>query len=200
MVNRSERAEQRRQDILDAALQVFTSKGYHAADIADIAQVLGIGHGTFYRYFKSKRAIFDALVAELTRSLAVVLHDEPPTCNSLVEYQAQLYRIARELFNLFAADVRLGRILLFEVPGVDPTLQQQFHTTMAGLAVITRHYLDNGQRKGFLRPIDTAISARAINAVIIEGIRDICFAADPQATAQQWIEQSVPIMLHGIAP
>ena len=49
--------EQKRKDILAASVQVFAEKGFHAAGIADIAQKLGIGHGTFYRYFKQTKKL-----------------------------------------------------------------------------------------------------------------------------------------------
>lgn len=196
---RQQRADQRRQDILSAALEVFASKGYHAAGIADIAQLLGIGHGTVYRYFSGKRALFDALIAETTEQLAQVMRHEPPTTDSLPEYRQQLLRIAGGMFTLFAADPRRGRILLFETPAVDPELQQRFQQAMSSLARLTLAYLDNGQRKGFLRAADSEIAARAINAVILEGIREICFSEDPQAMAERWITQGVPLMLHGIA-
>jgi len=42
---------------LDASERIFAEKGYHATGIANIATELGIGHGTFYRYFKSKHDI-----------------------------------------------------------------------------------------------------------------------------------------------
>lgn len=196
---RQQRADQRRQDILAAALEVFATKGYHAAGIADIAQLLGIGHGTCYRYFASKRAIFDALIAETTAQLADVMRGEPPTTDSLEAYREQLFRIAGGMFNLFAADPRRGRILLFETPAVDPELQQRFHAAMGSLAGLTRAYLDNGQAKGFLRENDSEIAARAINAVILEGIREICFSETPNAMARRWIEQGVPLMLLGLA-
>lgn len=199
MSPREQRAEQRRQDILEAALEVFAVKGYHATGIADIAKLLGIGHGTFYRYFANKRAIFDALVSSTIAGIATVMRDEPPTTNSLAEYEQQLYQIAGRMFGLFAADVRLSRILLFEAPGVDAELHQQFQTAMGGFALLTEQYLRNGQRKGFLRAMDTGISARAINAVIIEGIREVCFSDNPQQQAQRWTEQGVPIMLRGIS-
>ena len=51
----------RRAQISGAARKVFAEKGYHSAQIADIARELEIGHGTVYRYFKDKRAVFIAV-------------------------------------------------------------------------------------------------------------------------------------------
>ena len=198
--SREERAEQKREDILDAALQVFTEKGFHAAGIADIAAKVGIGHGTCYRYFKNKRDIFDALVMRTLVSISRVIDDEPPTTDSLAEYESQLYRIADQLFGIFASDPRLGRILLFEAPAVDPLLQKQFNQAMTLMAGFTRQYLDNGVQKNFLRAdTDTDVVAKGINAVIFEGIREISCSKTPDKEGKRWIQQGVPLMLRGIA-
>lgn len=46
--------EARRQSILDAAMAVFSQKGYQAATMAEVAQEAGISPGAIYRYFESK--------------------------------------------------------------------------------------------------------------------------------------------------
>lgn len=48
----------RRQEILDAAVELLYEKGYDKTSIADIAQKLGIAQGLCYRYFPSKEVIF----------------------------------------------------------------------------------------------------------------------------------------------
>jgi AcrR family transcriptional regulator len=50
-------ANQRRREILQAAAQVFSENGYHETKVSDIAARAGIGHGTVYRFFPSKRAL-----------------------------------------------------------------------------------------------------------------------------------------------
>jgi TetR/AcrR family transcriptional regulator, cholesterol catabolism regulator len=52
------RDKNRREDILIAATEVFGSRGYHAANIVDIAEKAGIGKGTIYEYFNSKNSLF----------------------------------------------------------------------------------------------------------------------------------------------
>ena len=45
---------EKKQQILDAALIVFSEKGYHAASIANIANISGVSKGLMYNYFKNK--------------------------------------------------------------------------------------------------------------------------------------------------
>jgi len=54
-----------RRKLLDAAERVFGEIGYVDASIVKVTEAAGVGQGTFYLYFDSKRAIFDELVRDL---------------------------------------------------------------------------------------------------------------------------------------
>lgn len=58
----SKQPEERKNEILDAAEMLFTSKGYSKTTVNDILQIVGIAKGTFYYYFKSKEEVMDAIV------------------------------------------------------------------------------------------------------------------------------------------
>jgi AcrR family transcriptional regulator len=53
--------DERRQDLLDAALSVFAAKGIARTTVADIAEAAGVAKGTFYLYFDSKENLVGAL-------------------------------------------------------------------------------------------------------------------------------------------
>jgi AcrR family transcriptional regulator len=57
--------EKRRSQILEAALKIFTQKGYAAATVPEIAQAAGVAAGTIYLYYSSKRQLFVAVVKNL---------------------------------------------------------------------------------------------------------------------------------------
>lgn len=52
--------EERRQQILEAALTVFSQKGFHTANVSDVAAQAGVSQGTIYWYFDSKDDLFQA--------------------------------------------------------------------------------------------------------------------------------------------
>jgi AcrR family transcriptional regulator len=52
----------RRGEILDAAVRLFAEHGYSSTDVQVLADGLGVGKGTVYRYFPSKRELFLAAV------------------------------------------------------------------------------------------------------------------------------------------
>lgn len=55
--------------LLDAALSVFSKRGYHEATMEEIAQIAGVGKGTLYRYFKSKEELYHALLEARLKEL-----------------------------------------------------------------------------------------------------------------------------------
>jgi AcrR family transcriptional regulator len=57
--------EKRREQIRNAALEVFTVKGYAAATIPEIAKAAGVAAGTIYLYYPSKRELFVAVVKDI---------------------------------------------------------------------------------------------------------------------------------------
>ncbi len=56
-VPRRQHAEERREQILEAALRIFSEKGYAGASIRDIAREVGVTEGLLYHYFESKEQL-----------------------------------------------------------------------------------------------------------------------------------------------
>src|SRR5437764_9669836 len=112
--------ERRRREIVEAAYEVFSTKGYTATGIADIAERLGIGHGTFYRYFKNKRDVLDQVVDYgVERLLSVLEAEAAAQARTLEEFRAQLRRLGERLFALLDSEPGLGQIVLLEATSID---------------------------------------------------------------------------------
>lgn len=62
-------AEERRNEILDAADELFGQKGFDGTSTNDILEKVGIARGTLYYHFKSKADIMDALIERYNTSL-----------------------------------------------------------------------------------------------------------------------------------
>ena len=59
------RGARTRQKLLEAAERIFAELGYHDASIVKVTEAAGVGQGTFYLYFASKKEIFDEVVLDL---------------------------------------------------------------------------------------------------------------------------------------
>src|SRR5436190_569857 len=82
LVEKSAALEDKRRQLLDAAVRVFARKGYHASRVGDIAEEAGVAHGLLYHYFKSKDQVLEAVFHEnwsllVARIESVEETDEP---------------------------------------------------------------------------------------------------------------------------
>jgi len=58
--------------LLDAGVEIFGERGYHAARVDDVVQAAGVSHGTFYLYFANKEELFAALAQRSSSDLATL--------------------------------------------------------------------------------------------------------------------------------
>jgi len=192
-----ERKQRRRTEILDAAQRIFVAKGYTAAGIADIATELGIGHGTFYRYFKNKHDIATAVLDRVIERLANAgLVEDPESSNTLDEYREQVRRILSRLVALTSEHPRL--LTFFHEQGlvIDRERLDRFREMFAAF---TARFLVNGIDKGFLRPgLDVEPTAQALVALIFEGATRALTSNDPQI-GPRWMDAGMALMFDGIA-
>jgi AcrR family transcriptional regulator len=83
-------AEERRRQILSAAVDVFARLGYASAGTADIAAAAGIGEPTIYRYFTNKRDVYIAAVRSATDE---ILEQWQQICDEASDAAAALQEI-----------------------------------------------------------------------------------------------------------
>ena len=190
-----------RKEIVDAAFDCFADRGYHATGIADIAALLGIGHGTFYRYFENKRDIVDHVITDIVERVVAALAAEnaPEAVDTLKDYREQVARIGESLWSVFGADPRVARFLLLEAAGIDANMRERVLGFYEFTAELTAGYLEHGVRVGYLHSdLDVASTARAINGMIIAAI--LAGLRDPGETAHQRMDVAIRrVMYDGIA-
>jgi AcrR family transcriptional regulator len=195
-------ADLKRDQILAAAGKVIAERGYHATNIADIARELGAGHGTFYRYFRNKHDIAVQVIDRAVTRIAEALADEPPeAATSLVDYRAQVARIAHRLFDLVVAEPVVARLFFFEAAAIDRERAERFHAVLDDLGAFTAAYIRNGQTRGFLRAeVDPEVIGLALNGVVFAGAARMLRVSDPAAERDRWVDSVLTLMFDGLAP
>lgn len=195
------RREQVRREILEAAFECFAEQGYHHTGIADIAARLGMGHGTFYRYFANKRDIVDHVITDVIDRILQALSAENAAgaAATLADYEAQSERIGRALARILGEDPRLARLLLFDAPAVDDALRERVLDFLETAVTLTGGYLAHGIAAGYLRAdLDVEATARGINGMILGTV--IAAQRDPAAASQDRMSRAVRrLMYDGIA-
>jgi AcrR family transcriptional regulator len=177
----------RREQLLNAALAVFSAEGYSAAKVSDIVGRAGVAQGTFYLYFRSKQEVMLALFERFQGALieARCGHDlAAPT--------------TPEQFRGAVLEKTRAILRMKEAMGADPELAgrlRQFHQRMADLS---EQGLRQAAAAGLIRPIDPRVAALAINGMW-ERVLTECLlggAAGPDVDALA--EQLVSLQLDGL--
>jgi AcrR family transcriptional regulator len=111
--------------ILDAAREELGERGFSDSSIVGITQRAGVALGTFYTYFDSKEALFQALVRDMS---AQVRDTAAP---AFVEYDNALdaARKGLELFLRFAREHRDVYRIIDEAEFVDPAAYREHYET-----------------------------------------------------------------------
>jgi AcrR family transcriptional regulator len=81
--NRAERAAERREAIIEAALDEFIARGFTATRLDDVAKRAGVAKGTIYLHFKDKESMFEELIRTALVPLIGRLHAPPPIGGSV---------------------------------------------------------------------------------------------------------------------
>ncbi len=164
------RADDRPQEILEAALGVFVERGFAAARLEEVARRAGVSKGTLYLYFSSKEDLLKALVQS-----AIV--PELENVESLVEAHAGS---SRELLVLMVTAMWRG-IVLSPLSGI-PKLMMSEAGNFPDLArffleaVIQRHWsvlrqvMEQGMARGEFRPLPAELAVRVFVAPMMMAV------------------------------
>jgi AcrR family transcriptional regulator len=170
------RSQQRHQRILEAATRVFSTKGYHATLVDEIAAEAETSKGGVYFHFPNKQAIFLALLDRLADMLrerveaAVATHADP------VRRAEAAMRVVLETFGNHR---RLARLFMVEALGAGPEFNARMIQIRAEFADLIRVHLDDAVASGAIPPLDAATAATAWFGAINEVVTQWALAEPP---------------------
>ncbi len=162
--------EERRQQILSHARDVFAKRGYHAAKIDDIVAAAGVARGTFYLYFDDKRAIFEEIVDRTIARLGmtIIRVDPHDTGRSVAE---QVRENIRRIVALLLEDRATTKILLSDAVGVDPSFDRKLQSFFGEIANLLEGSIRDGQDLGIVAKGD----ARLLAFLTMGALREVMF-------------------------
>jgi AcrR family transcriptional regulator len=193
--------EDRREQILDAAMRAFARKGFTRATNKDIAQEAGITAGLIYHYFESKEAVLKAMIEErspirLVRSLSQELQALPPETFLRLLIQQVLQRVESDNF------VQVIRVLLPEAihnPAISPLAVNVLQEAIQFLS----NYFSAKMEYGELRQVDALLVAQTLLNSVIGFVLRRQILRDSlalQYTQEQIVDSVVTTALYGLLP
>lgn len=159
--------DNKRERILAAALNLFTTQGFSQTKIIDIANAANVGKGTVYQYFSSKNQLFEALFCEkimdTCNHLKSILSQSNSVSDKLLEYITFEYNTAKEmdinphlLYNLMTD---------FKQTGAASTLAS-LHQLLSRRFEILYEIISEGIKSGEFVPVDPVVATAAVIGAI----------------------------------
>ncbi len=183
-------------DILEAAVKVFASNGYHKAKISKIAEVAGVATGSVYVYFDNKESIllkiFEQLWGKLFIELKIVA--ETQNLSPLERIDAMIDLV----FDVFTENPSLAIVFVNEQNHLQQSNNSAFTNYYEKFLDLGEDVIKEGMKNGLFSP---SIDLNVFRYYLLGGIRNLLqhWAQDPKEFPLNKIRQNVKLLTkHGI--
>lgn len=153
----------KRHRIVEAAIQIFSQKGYHRTKVQDITHALGISTGTFYIYFGNKRDLFVEVVDHVFRTIlgeaAKAIMDEEDLLQRMVVR-------GRVFYENYSKYNEILNQLRAEMAGEDEWPQEKIKKAYHDLTRPVIKDIQRGIDTGLYRKMDADLLAYALTGII----------------------------------
>lgn len=193
--------EDRREQIIDAAMRVFAQKGYSNATNKDIAREAGITPGLIYYYFESKEALLYALLE--ARSPLKLIASLPPQVLALPPEQFFPMLMRQALAIVEGEDmIGLFRIMIPELLH-NPDMAAFPAALFPRLFGFLGNYVEARIASGEIRPVDVSLTVQTLIGSMMGFVLRRQILRDPlalQYTHEQIVQFVTDSFLKGILP
>lgn len=191
---RDEKAEERRTQLIDTALEVFANKGFDKTSVRELAAAAGVAQGLMYHYFKSKDQLLEAVVERHSflpqlKTMLTTMHNEPA---------AKVLKITgNQFFELLGQKESLMNIFFHETQS-HPIVPRIWRRIMNQGIGLFQSYLDERVTVGELKPHTTDVTARTLAYTIVL-LRATSVAFHHRTRPETFINEMVDNLLNGVA-
>jgi AcrR family transcriptional regulator len=189
---RAERGEATRAQIVRAARELFTERGYAAVATNEVVEHAGVTRGAMYHHFKEKRDLFRAVYEEVEREQ---VEAAAKRIQGVEDPWEMLLAGMRAFFDA-CTDPKLMRIGLVDGPAVLGWREWREIGTQYAFGLVT-FALRNAMEAGVLREADVEQLAHLLVGALGEAAMVLANSPDP-ASARADLEATVIVLLEGL--
>jgi AcrR family transcriptional regulator len=188
--------DKRKQQILDAALEIIVEKGYEGSSMSDIVVKSKLSKGAIYWYYSSKKEVYLSLVNHWVRQYS-------PTLNHIVEDNQLASIQLRDLFNYFInqyeknPNVFKALAEFWSIAGRDSDFKDKFDKVYSEFLGIVENIIVNGIKNKEFKNVDTKIAAISI-MVNIESTIWFTLFENYGITSKKYMETITDFILAGL--
>jgi TetR/AcrR family fatty acid metabolism transcriptional regulator len=187
------KSEDTRERILDAALNIFASKGYHDTRMDEIVEASDTSKGSIYFHFPNKERLFLALVDQfadlLERRVVEAVEQEE---QGIMQVRAAL-QACLETFGRYR---RPAKILLVQATGLGSVFEKKRIEVNDRFANLIRKYLDEAIAVGDIVPVDTEVVSYAWMGAIYGIVIRWVYTGEPDS--ERILSALLPLLLKSV--
>jgi len=182
-----------REDILEAAAQVFSQKGFHGASMNDIAYAVNLQKASLYHHVSSKQEILSDLLEQalhilLERISAISLRDISP--------DKKLRLMIREYLQILADNGDLATVLLFEHRALERRQHARHVPNRDKFELLWRNVIAEGMEGNIFKCDDNALAVRALLGLLNWTIT--WYRPDGEKSIEQIADDYSNLLLNGL--
>jgi AcrR family transcriptional regulator len=169
--------DQTRERILDAALDVFSSKGYHDSKMDEIVTQSGTSKGAIYFHFPNKERLFLALIDQFVNLLERRVTEAIQTKAEGMDRVRVALETVLETFGKYR---RPAKLLLVQAVGLGNVFEKKRLEINDRFADLIRKYLEEAIALGDIPPTDTEVIAHAWMGAIYNVVIRWVYTGEPE--------------------
>lgn len=183
----------KREQIINAAVVVFSQKGFYAATVEEIALEAGVGKGTVYEYFNSKKDLFQKMVMETSSSYFENL-------DSLIEEKGTVLeklKLILECHLKFLKEHKeMAGIIMAEHNIFSGELKQWMSKMQQKKFQVLKNLVEEGIAGGEFRKMDSHFAANMISASIFSASKYLFM--DSEKSVSDIADSTIDLLAHGL--
>ena len=177
---RADEIARRRGDILGAASSVFAARGYHDAQISDIAAAAEVSRASVYAMFESKHELYSEVMSTAAMTIDAAVHAAAERLDDPAE---QLLSVIDTLFECYESNLDLLRIYTLGTHGLGFKVRDVIDDASLDIFVAFSNWVvglaQQAQRAGYLRGHDPeAVAVSLVGSVTTMAARWIEFSPE----------------------
>ncbi|MGJ3239855.1 MAG: TetR/AcrR family transcriptional regulator [Anaerolineae bacterium] len=179
--------------ILDAAMSIFSRKGYYDTNLDEIAQESASSKGSIYFHFPNKEKLFISLVDQfadvIERNVTEAIASQPAGMGRV--------QVAIEaVLDTFGKYRRPAKILLVQAVGLGNVFEKKRMEVTDRFADLIQTYLDEAIHIGEIAPVDTDVVAHAWMGAIYNVVIQWVYTGEPEP--ERIMQALVPLLLKSV--
>ena len=188
--------EERKSQIMDAAMKVITRKGFSNTRMDDIVNEAGLSKGAIYHHYEGKKEIFLALIGHWETQAFPDFYSrngkERSATDTLRDFANEVNKVFKSRSYVFQAEVEF-----WALANQDDEIRNRSQELYEKIINLFELVINKGIREKEFIKVDTRIAAIYILSVF-QGINWFCIFNDKKINANDYIQQSIELILTGL--